>query len=107
MLPEWHEQPFDLHPVLPGQFLFEREPGCFRNNGAHIAPPVGDAMDVNIDADFRRPAGNPKGEICAFGPDTAERRHYLEIAGKLSSVRAVEIGRTSCRDRGSRERGDG
>ena len=69
MFSEWDEQTVDLYPV-PGRQLGGQGShslfGCARFD---IAPSVSDAMNVNIDADLRLPAGYAQDQVGAFRAD--------------------------------------
>src|SRR5689334_14399164 len=59
VLAERHQQSVDLHPVLPWQPLLEK-PACrLRRIRVHEPPSVGDAVDVDIDADLGSPTRDP------------------------------------------------
>ena len=53
MLAKRHQQTVDLHPVLLRQHGFESDHRALRGAFGDIAPPVGDAMDMDIDPDKR------------------------------------------------------
>src|SRR2546423_260868 len=72
VLPERHQQPVNLDPVLPRQVLLEDTPSRFRARRSDESPPVGDPVNVDVDADLRSAAGNPQCEIRAFRPDAAK-----------------------------------
>jgi len=53
MLAKRYQQTVDLHPVLLRQHGFESYHRAFRGALGHIAPSIGDAMDMNIDPNKR------------------------------------------------------
>ena len=80
MLSEGNEQPIDLDPVLARESLLQRVAGCFGRGRAHEPPSVRNPVDMDIDADLCRAAGNPECEVRALWSDTAKGCHYLEVA---------------------------
>src|SRR6185437_1765374 len=72
VLAEWHEQPIDLDPVALWQHALEGGHRLFRCSRRDHAPPVRDAVDMNVDADRRPAAGNAEREIGALGADAVE-----------------------------------
>ena len=53
MLAKRYEQTVDLHPVLLRQHGFESHHRALRGALGHIAPAVGNAMDMDIDPNKR------------------------------------------------------
>src|SRR5215813_14550971 len=72
MLAKRHQQTVDLHPVLLRQRGFESQHRAFRGALGHIAPAVGDAMDMDIDPNKRLLTRNAQDQVSAFGTNTAE-----------------------------------
>src|SRR5262249_23620053 len=65
VLAEGDEQGVDLDPVAAWQLFLQRGHGLFRRPGGDVAPAVGDAVDVNIDADVRLLADDAEHEVSA------------------------------------------
>jgi hypothetical protein len=86
VLPEGHEKTVDFHPISARQPLFELATSSFRRWCSHVAPSVRHAMNMNIDADLTRSAGDSKREIRALRSNPAKRSHYVEITGQLTTV---------------------
>src|SRR3954463_1676504 len=72
VLSERHQQAIYLDPVFSGQPLLESETGSFRGLSPHESPAVGHPMNVHIDADLGRSAGNSQREVRAFRTHAAE-----------------------------------
>src|SRR5262249_5085465 len=51
VLPERHEQPIDLDPVLLRKLLLERAHARFRRRGCDVTPSIRHPMHMNVDAD--------------------------------------------------------
>src|SRR5262249_9426804 len=69
MLAKRHQQTVDLHPILPRQHSFESQHSAFRGALGDIAPPVGDAMDMDIDSNRWLLTRNTQDQVSAFGTD--------------------------------------
>src|SRR5215204_1090856 len=66
------EEAVDLDPVFTGEFLLELCHGFLRRRSGDVAPAVGDAVDVDVNADVWLAAGDADGEVGAFGADAGE-----------------------------------
>ena len=73
VFPKRHQEAVDLHPVLLWEHGFECGHGLFWSLPMHISPAVGDAVDVNVDANTRLLTPNAQHEVGAFGTNAAER----------------------------------
>jgi hypothetical protein len=91
VLAEWDEQLVDLNPVRLGQDLFERQAGLFGGCRGNIAPAVCNAVDVNVDADERLPAGYSERQMGAFNADAVEAEQGLLVAGQLALVMVNDL----------------
>ena len=87
MLAKRHQQTVDLHPVLLRQHGFESQHRAFRGALGHIAPAVGDAMDMDIDANGRLLTRNAQDQVSAFGTDTTERAQDLGVTRQYPAMR--------------------
>src|SRR5262249_42858962 len=73
MFPKRHQEAVDLYPVLLWEHSFECGHGLFWGLLVHISPAVGDAVDVNVDANTWLPTPYAQHEVGAFGTNAAER----------------------------------
>jgi hypothetical protein len=73
VLTKRHQEAVDLYPVLLWEHGFEGGHGLFRGTPTHIAPAVGDAVDVNVDTDTGLLTPNAQHQVGAFGTNAAER----------------------------------
>ena len=89
MLAKRYQQTVDLHPVLLRQHGFETHHRALRGALGHIAPAVGDAMDMDIDPNKRLLTRNAQDQVSAFGTDTTERAQDLGITRQYGVVEAV------------------
>src|SRR5690349_19591076 len=85
MLPEWHQEPVDLDPVLLRQLVLERSHRSFWRRARDISPPVGHSVHVDIDTDALGPARDAHGQVRAFRTDAAKRGQHVEVARQLAS----------------------
>ena len=58
-----------------------------------LAVAVGDAVDVDIDADARLAAGDAEHEVGALGADALDRAQHVVIAGQLAVVFVADAAR--------------
>jgi hypothetical protein len=72
MLAERHQQPVDLHPILPREFGFESDHGLLWRSRLHVTPPVRHAMNMHVDADVRLAAGNTQHQVSTLGANAFE-----------------------------------
>jgi hypothetical protein len=86
MLAKRYQQTVDLHPVLLRQHSFESLHGAFRSALRDIAPPVGDAMDMDINPNKRLLTRNTQDQVSAFGTDTAERAQALGVTWQYAAM---------------------
>ncbi len=86
MLTKRYEQTVNLHPVLLWQYGFESQHRAFRGALGNIAPPVGDAMDVDIDPNRWLLTRNAEDQVGAFGTDTAERAQDLGVTRQCPTM---------------------
>ena len=84
MLAKRHQQTVDLHPVLLRQHGFESQHRTFRSALGDIAPPVGDAMNMDIDPNGRLLTRNAQDKVGAFGTDTVERAQKRSVTWEYS-----------------------
>src|SRR5215470_10355742 len=73
MLAKRHQQTVDLYPVLLRQHGFESQHRAFRSALRHVAPAVGDAMDMDIDSNRRLLTRNAQDHVSTFRTYAAER----------------------------------
>lgn len=86
VLAERHEALVDRDPVPTRQNILEDDHRPFGRPGRDVAPAVGNAVDMDVDADSLDAAGDSGGEVRALRPDTGERLHQVGIAGQLAAV---------------------
>ena len=79
MLAKRHQQTVDLHPMPLRQHSFESQHRAFRGTLGNIAPPVGDAMDMDIDPNRWLLTRNTQDQVSAFGTDATERAQDLGV----------------------------
>ena len=93
MLAKRYEQTVNLHPVLLWQYGFESQHRAFRSALGNIAPPVGDAMDVDIDPNRWLLTRNAQDQVSAFGTDTTERAQDLGITRQYPAMGSHNLAR--------------
>src|SRR5688572_28052447 len=86
VLPERDEQTVDLDPVRPWELLHQRCHCPLGGRGSNVAPPVRDAVHVDVDADVGLPAGDPECEPRTLWPHAREGKQQRHIARQLASV---------------------
>src|SRR5262249_22155193 len=86
MVAKRHQETVDLHPVLLRQHGFESQHRAFRGALSNIAPPVGDAMDMDIDPNRRLLTRNTQDQVSTFGTDTAERAQELGVTRQYPAM---------------------
>jgi hypothetical protein len=82
MFAKGHEQGVDFHPVSRRQFLLQRRHRFLRRARLDQAPAIGNAVDVDIDADQRQAARDADGEVGTLGADTMKGLQHGRIARK-------------------------
>src|SRR5215213_11237687 len=85
MLAEGDEQAVDWYPVALGKVLLQGQHRLLRGRGLHIPPAVGYPVDMDVNADHRFGAGDPKREMGALGPDPSERLQHLIVAWEIAA----------------------
>ena len=73
MFAERDKQAVDFNPVSLGQASHQLGHGLFGRAGLDIAPTIGDAMHMDIDADRGLAASDAQGEIRALRANAAKR----------------------------------
>jgi len=87
VLAERNEQSVDPHLLVVRHHGVERDRRLLRRPRRDVAPPVGNPVDVDVDADERLATGDPKRQVGAFDPDAVEALNDTGIAGDV----AVEL----------------
>ena len=59
MFAEGYKQAVDLDPIPTREFRFQRQHGFFWRRCLHVAPTIGDPVDMHIHTDERLTTGNP------------------------------------------------
>lgn len=77
---EGNEEAVDRDPVFAGQLRFQGGQCLFQRLGPHIAPAVGDAMDMRIHSDTWLSAGDAERQVRALGADATERKDDFLLA---------------------------
>src|SRR5215470_17795531 len=91
MLAKWHQQTVDLYPVLLRQHGLESQHRALRSALGHIAPAVGDAMDMDIDPNKRLLTRNAQDQVGAFGTDTTERAQELGVTRQYPAIGSYNL----------------
>ena len=86
MLAKRYQQTVDLHPVLLWQHGFESQHRAFGGALGHIAPTVGDTMDMDIDPNKRLLTRNAQDQMSAFGTNTAERAQDFSVTRQYPTM---------------------
>src|SRR5438067_1020729 len=77
---EGHQERVDLDPVAFRQARLEGGHGFLRRGRRHVAPAVGDAVNVDVHADGRMAAGDADREVSTFRADTVKGHEHLRVA---------------------------
>jgi hypothetical protein len=72
--------------MLYRQLFLQFQRGEFGRLGGYVAPPVGDSMDVDVNADARLAAGDPEHQIRTLGADAVERHQHIVVTGQISVI---------------------
>ena len=85
VLAKRHEERIDLHPILLRQKGFQRGGRFLGCLGGHVAPSIGDAVNVDVHADARLVARDSQHEVGAFDAHPAKGQELIEIARQLAA----------------------
>src|SRR5205809_4354211 len=86
VLAERDEEAVDLNPVALRELRLERGHRLLRSPRLDVAPAVGDAVDVDIDADAELAAGDTEHQVGALGADAVEREQNVVVARQRAAV---------------------
>jgi len=90
VLPKRDQQVIEDAPMAFGKDRAQGHLGLLRRLGPHVAPAVGDAMDVGIDADPWFAIRQRDHEVRGLAPHAFEREQFIKVARHAAAVALKE-----------------
>lgn len=85
-LAEGDEDVVDGNPPFFGEFLSESHLGLFGCFGLDVSQPVGDAVDVGVDADAEFVVSEGEDEVGCLPADAGEGEEFVQVVGDTAAV---------------------